>query len=183
MSGVELAVIGAGIGAIANKDDPIKGAILGGAAGFTGGSLLGAGAATGAAGGVAGGTGLTAGAASSSGAMRLGGGLSGVASAAPTAAAPLAASSAAPLATSSGIGLGSGIMPMGSMAAPQAASGMTPMQGLQAAIMINQLSGGTRTNVSPPQIRQGRAPTLADPIQGLLAANMPRRRQPMSLLG
>jgi hypothetical protein len=67
---VTLALVGAGVGAIMNPNDPLKGAVIGGAAGFTGGAALGAGAAGGAAagttvgaggiGGAAGGTGLTA---------------------------------------------------------------------------------------------------------------------------
>lgn len=67
---ITLAVVGAGVGALMNPNDPLKGAVLGGAAGFTGGTALGAGAAGGAAagttvgaggiGGAAGGTGLTA---------------------------------------------------------------------------------------------------------------------------
>lgn len=66
---ITLAVVGAGVGAMMNPNDPIEGAIIGGAAGFTGGTALGAGAASAAAGttvgaggigGAAGGTGLTA---------------------------------------------------------------------------------------------------------------------------
>jgi hypothetical protein len=67
---ITLAVVGAGVGAMMNPNDPIKGAVIGGAAGFTGGSALGAGAAgattagttvgAGGIGGAAGGTGLTA---------------------------------------------------------------------------------------------------------------------------
>lgn len=49
---ITLAVVGAGVGAMINPNDPIKGAVIGGAAGFTGGTALGAGGATaGAAGG------------------------------------------------------------------------------------------------------------------------------------
>lgn len=64
-----LAIVGAGVGAIMNPNDPIKGAVIGGAAGFTGGTALGASAAgtaagtavgAGGIGGAAGGTGLTA---------------------------------------------------------------------------------------------------------------------------
>ena len=67
---VTLAVVGAGVGAMMNPNDPIKGAVIGGAAGFTGGTALGAGTAgattagttvgAGGIGGAAGGTGLTA---------------------------------------------------------------------------------------------------------------------------
>jgi hypothetical protein len=67
---ITLAVVGAGVGAMMNPNDPIKGAVIGGAAGFTGGTALGAGAAgattagttigAGGIGGAAGGTGLTA---------------------------------------------------------------------------------------------------------------------------
>lgn len=66
---ITLAVVGAGVGAMLNPNDPIKGAVIGGAAGFTGGTALGAGAAgtaagttvgAGGIGGAAGGTGLTA---------------------------------------------------------------------------------------------------------------------------
>jgi len=62
--------------------------------------------------------------------------------------------------------------------------GQSQLQGLQAARVMSQPSGGTRTNVSPPPIRGGKAPTLADPIQSLLATQAQRkRRPPMSLLG
>ena len=50
---ITLAVVGAGIGAMVNPNDPIKGAVMGGAVGFTGGTALGAGGASGAAGGAA----------------------------------------------------------------------------------------------------------------------------------
>lgn len=51
---ITLAVVGAGVGAMINPNDPIKGAVIGGAAGFTGGTALGAGAAGGAGGAAAG---------------------------------------------------------------------------------------------------------------------------------
>lgn len=185
MAGVDpisLAVIGAGVGAIANKDDPIKGAILGGAAGYGGGTMLGAGTAP--AGGVLGGTGLTANAAGQSSAMGLGGGITGISSTSPSLTAPIALGSNAPLAAPAGITLGSGLTPPATMAMPVAAQqGMTPMQGLMASRLLATPSEGTRTNVSPPLIRGGKQVNLADPILGLLANQPQRRRQPLSLLG
>lgn len=49
---ISLAVIGAATGAIASPRDPLKGALLGGAAGFTGGSALAASGSAAAAGGI-----------------------------------------------------------------------------------------------------------------------------------
>ena len=98
---ITLAVVGAGVGAMLNPNDPIKGAVIGGAAGFTGGTALGPGAAgattagttvgAGGIGGAAGGTGLTAttlggGVPASAGLGTASGGLGLTASAAPSAA-------------------------------------------------------------------------------------------------
>lgn len=199
MAGIDpitLGVVGAGIGAISNKDDPIKGAILGGAAGFTGGTALGAGAAgtaagttvgAGGIGGAAGGTGLTAatlggGVPAGAGLGTASGGITGLTASAPAVVPGMGASGLLGTASTAG----NVAAPFAAAASPmmlQGASQVTPMQGLQAARLMAQPSGGTRTNVSPPLIRGGKEVNSASPIQGLLAAQIMRRRQPMSLLG
>lgn len=178
---IALAVMGAGVGAITNPDDPLKGAILGGAAGFAGGTALGA-AGAGAAGGAAGGTGLTAATAGQSATMGLGQGMGAVASTAPAYTAPLAASTVAPYAAPAGITLGSGLTPTAAAAAaPAGITGAQAMRGIQMAQMLNP-GGGTRTAYAPPQLNRGRQVDSASPVLGLLQTP-PVRRRPMSLLG
>lgn len=173
MAGVDpisLAVIGATVGAVASPNDPLKGALLGGTAGFTGGSAL----------------------AASGGAAAAG------ASAIPTATGT-AAQSLIP-AASANAGLKSvlmaeGIVPAASqvaatpftsaLAGGASAAGMTGMDAVRMAGRGMQMAQSQQT--PPPTVgraafRGGKEVTTTEPIMSLLATAQPRRRQPMSLL-
>lgn len=189
MAGVDpisLAVIGAGVGALSSPKDPIKGAIMGGALGFGGGSLLAAPAAASAAGGAAA-TGTAAGV-GSAGAYQAA--VPGLVSAGP-------GSQAAMLAAQTGeFGLGG----LASTAAAGSAPGSLgaslwggvnkatmPTQGMSSARMAMQ--GLQMANQQPTQPATGQATfrgakqtELLEPIQSLLTMAQPRRRERMSLL-
>lgn len=178
---ITLSVVGAAIGAATNKNDPVKGAVIGGAAGFAGGNILGASAAP--AGGVVGGTGLTTGVAGQSSAMGLGHGLTGMASTAPTFSAPFAASQVAPLTAPSGIELGTGLLPSSAVIPADATTGQNAYRNLMASQLLARSLDSTRTNVSPSPIRGGKEVNLASPVVGLLQAQpMRRRKEMLSLL-
>lgn len=170
-----LPLAGAALGALASKDDPLKGAMMGAALGATGGALapaglLGAGAASAGAAGTAaaGATAATAGAATA-GAAAAGAGAAGAAATAGTAAAanPLAAYLATGAAEGStlgsaltGAGGASGAVGQGTTAGllgnlQQASAYAKPaMQGLQAA----QTAQGLMAEPPPPdapQLQQG----------------------------
>jgi hypothetical protein len=191
MSGVELALIGGIGGAILNKEDPLKGALMGAGLGFGGASLLG-GAAAGATGAGA------AGAAGSAGTL----GANTYAAMVPglTAAGP--GSQAAALAAQTGeFGL-AGLTATGSAAATpgtlssaawnMANKAMLPgtagiKEPLQLARMGLNQGGGTqnRTVYSPPQMRAAQQNVdVASGVQGLLNMRDPqdaRRRRMASL--
>lgn len=181
---ISLAVIGAATGAIASPRDPLKGALLGGAAGFTGGSLLAApsaAAVSGAAGVAApsavmgGGTGLVAPASMTASGLGLapaaagmGGGTGLVASTAPTVA-----------------GMGAqGITAFGP-AATTAAGGITANQalnmGMRGMNMLSQQQQQTPTP-SPSMFRGSRQVNATEPIASLFDFTERKRRPVMSLL-
>jgi hypothetical protein len=138
---ITLAVVGATAGAMLNPNDPVKGALIGGAAGFTGGSALGAGAAGSAAagttvgaGGIGGaGTGLTAttigGAAPASAGLGTASGGMGLTAAANPATASFGGLLGSGAPAAAGMGGGTGLLgtATGSMAAPFAAAGAPTM--------------------------------------------------------
>ncbi len=173
MAGVDpisLAVIGAGVGAVTSPRDPIRGAIMGGALGFGGGSLLAAPAAASAAGGAAA-TGAAAGV-GSAGAYQAA--VPGLVSAGP-------GSQAAMLAAQTGeFGLGGLASTAAAGSAPGSlgmSSARMAMQGLQ---MANQQPQQSATG--PSTFRGAKQVTTTEPIQSLLAMAQPRRRERMSLL-
>ena len=160
---ITLAVVGAGVGAMINPNDPIKGAVIGGAAGFTGGTALGAGAAGGAAagttvgaggiGGAAGGAGLTSatlggGVPASAGLGTASGGLGLTASATPSLAGYGTFSSTAP--SIAGVGGGTGLLGTtgtGAMAsAPFATAAGAPT--MMQSNMLGNLLGSRDTQMS-----------------------------------
>lgn len=131
-----LPVAGALGGALLNKKNPLKGALLGGALGATGGAL--APAAAGAAGGIAG-SGLTAGT-GTLGTIAAGTGGTGI--------------SAAGSALGSGIGSSIGASSPGLLA--QAGQYATPaLQGLQAASMVQGMTQEPPMQAAPLQLRPG----------------------------
>jgi hypothetical protein len=203
MAGVDpisLAVIGAGIGAISSPDDPIKGAILGGAGGFAGGSLLGAAGGGAAAGSAAGTAASTAGAAAGTAAAVPAGTstyasmIPGLSSAAPGSQAAMLAAQTQPFgipgltATGSAASGAAGVSPItaGFWNAANAATSPAVSQGMQGMRMaqglMNQQQQGQRTAYAPPQLNRGREVNSAAPVLGLLQ-NQPVRRRQMSLLG
>jgi hypothetical protein len=182
-----LALVGAGVGAALSPNDPIKGAILGGVGGFTGGSALAGAGATGTAAGAA-----TAGA----GAELYASTIPGLASAAP-------GSQAAALAAQTGeFGLagltatgasatnaaGTSALTRGAWdAANQMAMGGKTSEGLNALKMAQQMGGQQPqpTAVSPQQMKRGPV-NLSEPIAGLLGGYGPmdiQRRRRMTLMG
>ena len=189
MSGMELPLIlgagGALVGSQLDKENPLRGAVLGGAAGGLGGTAFAPAAASGA------GVGSTA-AASSFGTL----------SAAPTAGTFGALSSAAPTAGAFGTFTGSAAgsaaataeMLAGTNAAVNAASQavagnvsnpfkISPMQAMamqKAVGGFQQPDMGTRTQTAP--FRPGQQVNLADPIASLLAPKRKKERQMISLL-
>jgi hypothetical protein len=180
---ITLMAVGAVGGAMLNPNDPIKGALIGGTAGFTGGSALGAMGAAGSTaagttvgaggiGGAAGGTGLTAatlgGAAPASAGLGTASGGLGLTATANPAAASFGGMLGSATPAAAGMGGGAGLLgtATGSMAAPFAAAstpamlsapmtlGGTPSQQLSIA---NQMLGRN-------QQAQQRMP-MAPPIQ------------------
>lgn len=141
---ITLALVGGAVGGLLNKKDPIKGALLGAGAGFTGGSLAAGGllGGAGAAGGAAGGTGLTA--ATGTG-LSLGTGSGGIGL---TAGAGQGATLAS---TSSGLGLNAGNAALGSEAGGLLGGMKTAMSYAkpvgEAAMAANAVNG----LVNPPQ--------------------------------
>jgi len=189
MSGMEIPLLLAGGGALigsqVDKENPMRGALLGGAAGFTGGSAL--------APATVGATGVgSAGAASSFGTL----------SAAPTAGTFGALSSAAPttagtfgatLGTQAGSAAATAQMMAGTNAAVSTASNavaggvanpytISPMQ----AMMMQRAMGGfgqqqgSQTQSAP--FKPGKEVNLADPIASLLAPKRKKERPMISLL-
>jgi hypothetical protein len=185
MSGVELALIGGIGGAILNKEDPLKGALMGAGLGFGGASLLG--------GAAAGATGAAGAAGSAAG--------SAYAGAVPGLSATGLGSQAAMLQAQTGVFGLPGLTATGSAAATpgtlssaawnMANKAMLPgtagiKEPLQLARMALNQGGGTqnRTAYAPPQMRPAQQVDVASGVQGLL--NMrdpqdPRRRRMASL--
>lgn len=108
-------------------------------------------------------------------------GLQAIASAAPSASAPMFASTLSPAAQAAGITLGSGLIPQAGATLGTASQAIAPMQALNLARTGLQLtqSGGQRTSYSPPRLNRGREVTLADPVQSLLETQPMRRRKDM----
>jgi hypothetical protein len=189
MSGMEIPLLLAGGGALigsqVDKQDPLRGALLGGAAGFTGGTAL--------APATVGATGVGSTAAASS---------FGTLSAAPTTGAFGALSSAAPttagtfgatLGTQAGSAAATAQMMAGTNAAVASASNaalggtvnpyqISPMQ----AMMMQRSLGGfgqqQATQTPATQIKSAREVNLADPIASLLAPKRKKERPMISLL-
>ena len=174
MSGMELAVIGAGIGAIASPRDPIRGAILGGTLGYAGGAAAGAGA--GASGYAAAVPGLTATGPGSQAAMLAAQtgefGLGGLAS--------TAAAGSAPGSLASGFW---NTVNRGTMLGSSPAEPLTRREKMSMAAQSLRGMNQEQTPVAGPNTFRG-SKTIAstEPILSLLATAQPRRRQPMSLL-
>lgn len=182
---ISLAVIGAATGAIASPKDPIKGALLGGVAGFTGGSALaGAAGAAGTAGAagigvptaaMGGGTGLIApasmtatGAGLAPAAAGMGGGTGLIASTAPT----VAGMGAQGITAANAASLGASAAGMSGMDAMRMAG-----RGMQMAQPQQQAPA-----TGPNTFRGAKQVNTTEPILSLLATAEPRRRQPLSLL-
>lgn len=192
-----LALVGAGVGAAMSPNDPLKGAILGGVGGFTGGTALAGTAAAGA--GTAGAAGAAGGAAAvPAGTQLYASTIPGLASAAPGSQAAMLAAQTAPMgaagltatgasATYAGAGgpLASGFW----NSANQLAMGGQTQQGTNALRMAQQMGNRPQpTTASPMQMKKagGGQVNLADPIAGLLGNYGPmtvERRKRMSLLG
>lgn len=201
---ISLAIIGGVGGAIINKEDPIKGALMGAGIGFGGASLLGAagaGATAGASGAL--GSGLSAGgatlggsAAGSAAAGSLGSGLT-------AGGATLGGSSLGGVTAAGGAlegALGSGLTATNAGAAmpgtisawtPEAASALNlqklkePMQ-LARTVLNQQGQNQNRTVYSPPQMKAARMQPIdiSSGVQGLLNMRDPqdaRRRRMASL--
>jgi hypothetical protein len=155
---ITLAMVGAAAGAALKPKNPLQGAMLGAATGFTGGAALGAGAGVagaGAAGGLAGGTGLTA-------AGGTGLGLAGAGGTGLTAAG--AGSTGLGLAGSTGLGL----------AAPTAATTGYGLTSAAAPTFMQQLGGaGSYLANNPMQTLQA-----ANSVQGLLTPEQAPQAQP-----
>lgn len=202
MAGVDpisLAIIGAVGGGIMNKEDPLKGAIMGATLGFGGASLLGPAAAAGSAGTAAAGTaaGTAAGAAVPAGTSTYASLVPGLTSAAPGSQAAMLAGqtgqfgAAGLTATGSAAGGAAGVSPLTAGLWNAANSAMLPgpggaMNAMRMAQMGGQMLPQNRNNVvtSAPAFRPGQAVNVSAPIQGLLTqTTAQRRRQPMSLLG
>lgn len=181
---ISLAVIGAATGAIASPRDPLAGALMGGALGFGGGSLLAAAPAAGAAGaaGIAaptaamgGGTGLIApatmtatGAGLAPAAAGMGGGTGLVASTAPTVA-----------------GMGAQGISAFAPAVTTAAGGITANQALNMGMRgMNLLSQQQQQAPAPTpsMFRGSKQVTLTEPISSLFDVAERKRKPVMSLL-
>jgi hypothetical protein len=161
MAGVDpisLAVIGAGVGAVTSPRDPIRGAIMGGALGFGGGSLLGVSAPAAA----------TATSSVVPGSLKAALPELGVATAqsAPMTAIPGSFKAASMTALAN---------PVAQLTAQQ--QSQMAMRGLQ---MANQQPQQSATG--PSTFRGAKQVTTTEPIQSLLAMAQPRRRERMSLL-
>lgn len=200
MAGVDpisLAIIGAVGGGIMNKEDPLKGAIMGATLGFGGASLLGPAAAAGSAGTAAAGTAAGTAAAVPAGTSTYASLVPGLTSAAPGSQAAMLAGqtgqfgAAGLTATGSAASGAAGISPITAGLYNAANAAMTPgpggaMNAMRMAQMGGQMLPQNRNNVvtSAPAFRPGQAVNVSAPIQGLLTqTTAQRRRQPMSLLG
>jgi hypothetical protein len=195
MSGMEIPLLlaagGAFVGSQVDKQDPLRGALLGGAAGFTGGSALapaaagatGAGAAAGSVAAIEG----TAGAASAMGTA------SPFATSVYQAAVPGLTmtgpgSQAAMLAAQTGeFGLqglastaGAGGSPFFSALAGD--SSINPMQAMRMQRSLGGFGQQQGTQTPSTQIKQRREVNLADPIASLLAPKRKKERSMISLL-
>jgi hypothetical protein len=193
MAGVDpvtLAIIGGGIGAATNKDDPLRGAMMGATLGYTGGTMF--------PGAAAGGSGISA--ATTNAAMTS----TGTASAAANAANPYALTQGNLAAGTTFKGAGSQLYPaLGEQAAmsegmkasasqlysPQAAqaAGMNGMQKMYMANMgLGLLNGGPKNNtVSNQSMGRPGNPQMvnAQPIYNLAAAApQQQRRRVISLI-
>jgi len=158
---ISLAVIGAATGAIASPRDPLKGALLGGAAGFTGGTAL----------------------AASSGAAAAGGiGASQYAAAVPglTAAGP--GSQAAMLAAQTGeFGLG-GLASTAAAGSAPGTLGSGYMQLARTGMNLMSPQQQQPPTPTPSMYRGAKQVTTTEPIASLFDVNERKRKPVMSLL-
>ena len=158
MSGdpITLGIIGAGIGAITNREDPIRGAITGGVLGYGGGSLLTPAAAAGPA-AVSTATG-TAAQSVVPGSLK----------------AALIEQGTLPAMTQTA---GSNLVGASQLMAPAQAANMATR-----GLMMAQSRQTAPQTVGQGAFRGGKEISTNEPVQSLLAMAQPRRRQPMSLL-
>lgn len=190
MAGVDpvtLAIIGGSVGAVTNKDDPLRGAMMGATLGYTGGTLF--------PGTAAGGSGISAATANTAGAAAGSSGISattGSTAMTSTGTASAAANAANPYAITQGnLAASEGLKASASqLYSPQAAqaAGMNGMQKLYMANMgLGLLNGGPKNNtVSNQSMGRPGNPQMvnAQPIYNLAAAapQQQQRRRVISLI-